>query len=373
MVLLHRRKRRWGCPKLSIRTQPLDKPTATCCLNSSHISLNCKISPPIPRVACAIVADTHIEKRRSRHPSNARVMRDHGSVDSRAKRSGVRPRADGRDARGRRRRRPRTRAGASCSWSSSRTRTRRRRARRGDRRRASAAARSCARKSALSHTGPTICQRRAGTSRGRTALDVVPRVVERGTEEVVHRRIDDREVALAAGLEVQDARQQHARIADQEPARLEQELVLGARRAPAARRARRRTGSIGFLVAVADAEPAAQVDVIAARSRRLRARSTSSNIFPAASTQAARSVICEPMWQSMPRTSTSGKAGARAGRVAGASSKATPNLLSFETGRDVRMRLRVDVGIHPQRNRSDACPRAARPRRAPRARRPIRR
>ena len=85
-------------------------------------------------------------------------------------------------------------------------------------------------------------------ARGRTGVDRMPRVVERGTQQVVHRRVDDREVRRGARLQVFDARQQHAGVADETPAGLEQQ-PFGApreqarapsprtrRRAPAARR-----------------------------------------------------------------------------------------------------------------------------------------
>ncbi len=76
-------------------------------------------------------------------------------------------------------------------------------------------------------------------------LDRVPRVVERGPEEVVHRRIDDREVVRGARLQVHDARQQHAGVADQEPAGLEQQLVRARAAAASRSSARVLDGSIG--------------------------------------------------------------------------------------------------------------------------------
>src|SRR5262249_61461206 len=39
--------------------KPLDKSATTCCLNSSHIFPDCKICPPIPGLACTIVAYSH--------------------------------------------------------------------------------------------------------------------------------------------------------------------------------------------------------------------------------------------------------------------------------------------------------------------------
>src|SRR6266511_3282533 len=71
-------------------------------------------------------------------------------------------------------------------------------------------------------------------------------------------------------------------------------------------------------------------------------RSASANSFSAASTHAPRSVICDPMWQSMPRTAIPGNATAR--RYSGnASAYAMPNLLCL---RPVEMYgcVRVELG-----------------------------
>ena len=57
-----------------------------------------------------------------------------------------------------------------------------------------------------------------------TALDAVPGLVQRRADQVVHRRVDDGEVARVAllrGLQVFDARQQHAAVRDQEAAGFE--------------------------------------------------------------------------------------------------------------------------------------------------------
>ena len=75
-------------------------------------------------------------------------------------------------------------------------------------------------------------------------LDVVPGIVERRPDEVVHRRVDDREIARVAGLQVQHAGQQHAGVADEKAARLEQQPVVArAARAPHGERVLR-SGSI---------------------------------------------------------------------------------------------------------------------------------
>ncbi len=89
----------------------------------------------------------------------------------------------------------------------------------------------------------------------------MPGVVERRTQQIVHRRVDDREIARRAGLQVRDARQQHARIADEAAARLEQQPL-----APAVEQRAHHRGVVvdadRRLVAIADAEAAAEVDVV---------------------------------------------------------------------------------------------------------------
>ena len=58
----------------SFFVQPLDKPIATCCLNSRHILLNCKNSPAIPDAAHAVVAISHRSSNVFRHAIFAVVV-----------------------------------------------------------------------------------------------------------------------------------------------------------------------------------------------------------------------------------------------------------------------------------------------------------
>ena len=152
---------------------------------------------------------------------------------------------------------------------------------------ASASSRSCARKSALSQTGPTMSQRaRRHRRAGAPASTAMPGVVERRAQQVVHRRVDDREVCArrpASGIRRASAARRRRR-----PGRRPGSNRSSCRARPANSRATSQRvvayGSIGVLVAVADAESAAQVDVRERDARRPRARSTRSSIFAAAST-----------------------------------------------------------------------------------------
>ena len=77
---------------------------------------------------------------------------------------------------------------------------------------------------ALAHGSDDLPAARGSGARAHR-LDRMPGVVERGPEEVVHRRVDDREIVTGSGLEVDDAGQQHAGVADEEPARFEDEFL----------------------------------------------------------------------------------------------------------------------------------------------------
>ncbi len=88
----------------------------------------------------------------------------------------------------------------------------------------------------------------------------MPCFVERRSQQVVHRRVDDREIAFLALLHVLDACQQRASITDDGTARLEQNLR--------ARRSQHREQGFGVavhfgwrLVAVSHAESSADVDM----------------------------------------------------------------------------------------------------------------
>ena len=91
--------------------------------------------------------------------------------------------------------------------------------------------------------------------------DLVPGVVEGRAGQVVHGRVDDREVLLDAGLEVFDAREQQAGVAHQRAARLEAQ-GLGAALEAGEERLEVVGGGGRLFVAVTDAEAAAQVDVV---------------------------------------------------------------------------------------------------------------
>ena len=51
-------------------------------------------------------------------------------------------------------------------------------------------------------------------------------VVKRGPNQIVHTRIDNCELFLDGLLDVKDAREQNARVADQQPARFEQDSQI---------------------------------------------------------------------------------------------------------------------------------------------------
>src|ERR1700682_3049637 len=89
----------------------------------------------------------------------------------------------------------------------------------------------------------------------------MPRVVKRWPKQVVHGRIDDGEVSQPTRLEVAHARQQHACVADQEAPGLEKQLEWPTAE-EAADRERILVRIDCFLVAVADADAAAEVDVL---------------------------------------------------------------------------------------------------------------
>ncbi len=92
-------------------------------------------------------------------------------------------------------------------------------------------------------------------------LHVVPGVVEGRPDQVVHRGVDDREVSSASRLEVENAREQHAGVADEIAAWLEQQALAAiAARALYCDPVGARVDRLG--VAIADAEPAADVDVL---------------------------------------------------------------------------------------------------------------
>ena len=91
--------------------------------------------------------------------------------------------------------------------------------------------------------------------------DVVPRVVERRAHELAHRGVDHREAPRLVALQVFDARHEHARWTGDRAARLEHH---GEARGPEAAGEALAVGARvhRLLVAIADAEAAAQVEVL---------------------------------------------------------------------------------------------------------------
>ena len=67
--------------------------------------------------------------------------------------------------------------------------------------------------------------RGAPAAASRTGADVVVRLVERRADQIVHAGIDDDEGLGFAALHVEHARHQDAGIADDQPARLEDQLA----------------------------------------------------------------------------------------------------------------------------------------------------
>src|SRR5438874_5729554 len=88
LIQHHRRCRRICCRGTSFCKVPLDKSLATCCLHCSHVSLFCKISPPIPTLSIAIVAISH----RPKSGSATNISHIHGSRDSGLNNSSMRSR-----------------------------------------------------------------------------------------------------------------------------------------------------------------------------------------------------------------------------------------------------------------------------------------
>ena len=95
------------------------------------------------------------------------------------------------------------------------------------------------------------------------------RVVERRPDQVVHGRVDDHEGLARAFLDVDDARDENARIAGDQPPHLEDELEAEpARMALDDLRVGLRVGGRIVVLPVGHAETSAQVDVMQAMTRR---------------------------------------------------------------------------------------------------------
>ena len=204
--------------------------------------------------------------RASAHARSHVDARALAAADSRAKSSSDALAAAHEMRVARRRRSPRKRAAACCSSSSSPSPYAPAAPIASRSPGASASSRSCARKSPLSHTGPTISQlpwRRP--SRGRTGSTRMPRVVERGAQQIVHRGVDDGEVLRAlraSGTRRASAARPRCRRA---AGRARTAASRGGRANSVAQHRRVVATAHRRLVAIADAEPAAEVDVARAR------------------------------------------------------------------------------------------------------------
>src|ERR1043165_456411 len=96
----------------------------------------------------------------------------------------------------------------------------------------------------------------------------MPCAIERGTDEIVHRRVADHEIARRAGLDVLDAREKQTGISDQRAAGIEYHLLPAL--AHRAQRARDEgPDRLLCLVAVPDGDSAAEVDVTQTEARAL--------------------------------------------------------------------------------------------------------
>ena len=119
-------------------------------------------------------------------------------------------------------------------------------------------------KSPDSQTGPTTSatMRGAPTAASRTGRMIVMRVVKGRPDQIVHAGIDDDEGLGLAALHVEHARDQDAGIADDQPARLENKPAIEiARRALDDGRIGIRIGRRLVVLAIGNAEPAAEIDV----------------------------------------------------------------------------------------------------------------
>src|SRR5579875_3338266 len=187
--------------------------------------------------------------------------------------------------------------------------------------------------------------------------DGVVGAVERGAQEIVHRSVDDHEALGGGGLAVDDARDEHAGVADEGAARLEHERERQPRE-PGPERGRVSLRCGGRLLVVGDAHAAAQVEV----------------------PQLGREPGIGELIEQVPHAAEGIDEGRRVGelradvavdadrgdvrqRVRAAIGgervgDGDAELALLHAGGDVRVRLRVDVGVHPQRDRcadAEAC------------------
>ena len=137
----------------------------------------------------------------------------------------------------------------------------------------------------------------------------------------------------AAALAVQHAREQHARVADEEAARLDDQRQPVA--PPTATIDRRERVEVGRrLVVVGHGEAAADVEIleIATPERRASAASSSSSRSHALPRYGSSAVSCEPMCMSRPRSAMPAMPNARLATPS-ASSYGMPNFMPLLAGR----------------------------------------
>src|SRR6185369_16171794 len=76
----------------------------------------------------------------------------------------------------------------------------------------------------LAHGPDNIVGGAFATGRLVNGNDVVPGAIERGADQLAHRRVDDREALGLDELQVFDAREEESGVAGDRPPRLEQQL-----------------------------------------------------------------------------------------------------------------------------------------------------
>jgi oligopeptide/dipeptide ABC transporter ATP-binding protein len=205
----------------------------------------------------------------------------------------------------------------------------------------------------------------AGVGALHAGLDGHPGLVHRRAHQVVHRRVDDAEVLGFAGLECTAPRSAARRHCPPASGRARAALRGGRGRARPGAASRRATSSPAarrLLVGVGDAQAAADVDVVEADASRLPPPRPGRAGGPARRGRVPIWVICEPMWQSMPTTSSPGS---EAAWPVGGQRLVVGDaeLVALQAGGDVGVGAGVDVGVDAQADR----------RAAAHARRPLRR
>src|SRR5579884_2383638 len=201
---------------------------------------------------------------------------------------------------------------------------------------------------ALAHRSDDVGDDARAVARTHRA-DRVVGAVERGAQEIVHRAVDDHEALGGGGLAVDDARDEDARVADERAARLEHERE----RQPSQPGPER--GGIGFrrgrgFLVVGDAHAAAEVEV-----PQLRREPDVGELIEQMAHAAER--VDEGRRVGELRADVAVEAdrghvgqGVRAAIGGERLGDGDAELALLHAGGDVRVRLRVDVGIHPQRH-----------------------